>query len=73
MKLIKMIWNDMQSIHGSKFIHCARKGIVNVVNATILESDVVMRRFINSMNMSMGAQCYYIIMQLMVDNVVIMY
>ena len=72
MKLIQKIWNGMQSIHGSKSIHCAHKCIVSVINATTVQNDVIVRRFINSMNMVMGAQ-YDVIMQLMVGNNIMMY
>ena len=73
MKLIQKIWNGMQSIHGSISIHCAHKCIVNVINATTVQNDVIVRRFINRMNMAMYAQYDYVIMQLMVGNVIIMY
>ena len=73
MKLIKMIENDMQSVHGSKSIHCAPKCVVNMINATTVQNDVIVRWFINSMNMAMDAQYDYVIMQLMVGNVIIMY
>jgi hypothetical protein len=63
----------MQSIHGSKSIHCAHKCIVNVINATIVQNDVIMGRCIKSMNMVIGAQCDYVIMQLMVGNMTMMY
>ena len=63
----------MQSIHGRKNIHCAHKCVVNTINATTVQNDVIVRRFINSMNMGMDAQYDYAIMQLMVGNVVIMY
>ena len=59
--------------YGSKSIHCAHKYIVNVINATMVQNDVIVRRFINSMNMAIGAQCEYVIMQLMVGNMIIMY
>ena len=36
-------------------------------------ANVIVRRFINSMNMAMDAQHVYVIMQLMVDNMIIMY
>ena len=62
----------MQSIHGSKSIHGAHKCIVNVINATIVQNDVIMGRCIKSMNMVIGAQCEYVIMQLIVGNVIIM-
>ena len=42
-------------------------------NATTVQNDVVVRRFINSMNMAMDAQYGYFIMQLMVGNVIMMY
>ena len=63
----------MQSIHGSKSIHCAHKGVVNMINATIVQNDVIMGRCIKSMNMVIGAQCDYVIMQLMVGNMIMMY
>ena len=44
-----------------------------MINATTMQNDVIVRWFINSMNMAMGAQCEYVIMQLMVGNVIIMY
>ena len=62
----------MQSIHGGKSIHCAHKCIVNMINATTVQNDVIVRRFINSMNMVMDAQCG-VIMQLMVGNKIMMY
>ena len=43
------------------------------MNATMMQNDVTVRRFINSMNMAMDAKYYYVIMQLMVGNVIIMY
>ena len=52
---------------------CAHKCIVDVINATTVQNDVIVRRFINSMNMAMDAQYDYVIMQLMVGNVIIMY
>ena len=63
----------MQSVHGSKSIHCAHKCVVNMINATTVQNDVIERRFIKSMNMATYAQYYYVIMQLMVGNVIIMY
>ena len=63
----------MQSIHGSKSIHCAHKCVVNMINATTVQNDVIVRRLISSMNMAMDAQYDYVIMQLMVGNVIIMY
>ena len=56
-----------------QIIHCAHKCIVKVLNATTVQNDVIVRRFINSMNMAMDAQYDYAIMQLMVGNVIIMY
>ena len=44
-----------------------------MINATTMQNDVIVRRFINSMNMVMDAQHLYVIMQLMVDNMIIMY
>ena len=73
MKLIKMILNEMQSIHGRKCNHCAHKCVVNMINATTVQNDVIVRRFINSMNMAMDAQYDYVIMQLMVGNMIMMY
>ena len=63
----------MQSIHGSKNIHYTHKCVVNMINATTVQNDVIVRRFINSMNMAMDAQHVYVFMQLMVDNMIIMY
>ena len=63
----------MQSVHGSKSIHCAHTCGVNVINATTVQNDVIVRRFINSMNMAMDAQYDYVIMQLMVGNKIMMY
>ena len=63
----------MQSIHGSKSIHCAHKCIVNVINATTVQNDVIVRRFVNSMNMAMDSQYEYVIMQLMMSNMIMMY
>ena len=63
----------MQSIHGSKSIHCAHKCVMNMINATTVQNDVIVRWFINSMNMEMDAQYGYVIMQLMVGNMIIMY
>ena len=63
----------MQSIHGRKCNHCAHKCVVNVINATTVQNDVIVRRFINSMNMAMDAEHVYVIMQLMVDNMIMMY
>ena len=73
MKLIQKIWKGMQSIRGSKNIHCAHKCVVNRINATTVQNDVVVRRFINGMNMAMDVQYDYVIMQLMVDNMIMMY
>ena len=44
-----------------------------MMNATTVQNDVIVRWFINSMNMAMDALCEYVIMQLMVGNVIIMY
>ena len=41
-------------------------------NSTIVQNEVIERRFINSMNMAMDAEYDYVIMQLMVGNVIIM-
>ena len=42
------------------------------MNATTVQNDVIVRRFINSMNMVMDAQCD-VIMQLMVGHKIMMY
>ena len=44
-----------------------------MINATMVQNDVIVRRFINSMNMAMDAQYDYVIMQLMVGNMIMMY
>ena len=44
-----------------------------VTNSTIVQNDVIEGRFINSMNMAMDAQYVYVIMQLMVDNMIMIY
>ena len=62
----------MQSVHGSKSSHCAHKCVVNIINTTMVQNDVIVRRLINSMNMVMDAQCD-VIMQLMVGNKIMMY
>jgi hypothetical protein len=49
------------------------KGVVNVSKATIVQNYVIMGRCIKSMNMVIGAQCDYVIMQLMVGNMIMMY
>jgi len=49
------------------------KGVGNMINATIVQNDVIVRRFINSMNMAMDAQYDYVIMQLIVGNMIMMY
>ena len=43
---------------------------MDVINATTVQNDVIVRRFINNMNMTMDAQYDYVIMQLMVGNVI---
>ena len=48
------------------------KGVVNVINVTIVQNDVIMGWFIKSMNMVIGAQCDYVVMQLMVGNMIMM-
>jgi ferritin-like protein len=60
-------------MHGSKFICGIHKVVVNVIIATIVQNDVIVGRFIKSMNMEMDAQYDYVIMQLMVANVMTMY
>ena len=44
-----------------------------MINATTVQNDVIVTRFIKSMNMSMDAKYDYVIMQLMVGNMIIMY
>ena len=44
-----------------------------MINATTVQNDVIVRRFINSMNMAMDAQHVYVIMQLMMGNMIMMY
>ena len=63
----------MQIIHGSKSIHCAHQCVVNMINATTVQNDVIVRWFINNMNMAMDAQDVYVIMQLMMGNMIMMY
>ena len=58
---------------GANAIIVIHKFVVNMINATTLQNDVIVRRFINSMNMAMDAQHVYVIMQLMVGNMIIMY
>ena len=62
MKLIKMIKNEVQSVHGSKSIHCAHKCVVIMINATTVQKDVIVRRFINSMTVAIDAQYEKVIM-----------
>ena len=49
------------------------KGVVNVIKAIIVQNDVIMGRFIKSMNMVIGVQRDYVVMQLMVGNMTMMY
>ena len=63
----------MQSIHGRKSICSTHKGVGNVISATIVQNDVIMGRCIKSMNMVIGAQNDYVVMQLMVGNMFMMY
>ena len=44
-----------------------------MINATTVQSDVIVRWFINSMNMAMDAQYEYVIMRLMMANMIMMY
>ena len=73
MKLIQKRWNGMQSIHGGTSIHGAHKCVINMINAATVQNDVIERRFINSMNMAMDAQYEYVIMQLMMGNMIMIY
>ena len=57
----------MQSIHGIiSMVHKA-------TNSTIVQNDVIMGWCIKRMNMAMDAQYVYVIMQLMVGNMIMMY
>ena len=56
-----------------KCICGAHKGVVNVINATIVQNDVIVGRCIKCMNMVIDAQYDYVIMQLMFGKVIIMY
>ena len=49
------------------------KVVVNMMNVTIVQNDVIMGWNIKSMNVAMGAQYVYVIMQLMVGNMIMMY
>ena len=60
-------------MHGNNMICSMHKGVVNVINATIVQNDVIMGWFIKSMNMVIGAQCDYVVMQLMMGNMIMMY
>ena len=44
-----------------------------MMNATTVQNDVIVRRFINSMNMEMDAQNEYVIMQFMMGKMIMMY
>ena len=44
-----------------------------MTNATMVQNDVIVRQFINSMNMAMDPQYGYVIMQLIVGNMIMMY
>ena len=48
------------------------KGVVNVIEETIVKNDVIKGWFIKSINMVTDAQCD-VIMQLMMGNMIIMY
>ena len=57
----------MQSIHGViSMVHKA-------TNSTIVQNDVIMGWFIKSMNMVIGARCDYVVMQLIMGNMIMMY
>ena len=45
------------------------KGVVNVINVTIMQNDVIMGWFIKCMNMAIDAQYVYVIMQLIVGTI----
>ena len=42
-------------------------------NSTIVQNDVIMGWFIKSMNMVIGAQCDYVVMQFMMGKMIMMY
>ena len=44
-----------------------------MINATTMQNDDIVRRFINSMNMAMDAQYGHVIMQLIIGNMIMMY
>ena len=44
-----------------------------MMNVTIVQNDAIMGWCIKSMNMAMDAQYVYVIMQLMEDNMIMMY
>ena len=44
-----------------------------MINATTVQNNVIVRRFINSMNMAMDAQYDYVVMQLMFGHMIMMY
>ena len=46
---------------------------MSMSNATTMQNDVIMGWCIKSMNMAMYAQYVYVIMQLMVGNMIMMY
>ena len=58
---------------GAKAFIVHTKCVVNMINATMVQNDVIMGRCIKSMNMVISAQCDYVIMQLMMGNVIMMY
>ena len=47
--------------------------VYQATNSTIARNDVIMGWFIKSMNMVIGAQCDYVIMQLLGDNMIMIY
>ena len=49
------------------------KGVVNMMNVTIVQNDVIMGWCIKSMNIAMDAQYVNVIMQLMEDHMIMMY
>ena len=57
----------------SEFIRGMHKVVVYMMNVTILQNDVIMGWCIKSMNMAMDAQYEYVIMQLMMGNMIMMY
>ena len=56
-----------------KIIHGVISMVHKATNSTVVQNDVIDKWSINSMNMEMDAQYDYVIMQLMVENMIMMY